>query len=174
MKSEFERIKNYFDKLDNSQQESNKKLVYSTEKGIFGTSDLEVVYEFFKKIKPNPTDVFVDIGSGDGRVVLIASLFCRAIGVEFDENLVKNSKEHARNLGKEVEFLCEDYENFDYSQANIIYSYADHFFTPAFIEKLKDEFKGQLYIYQGVFLPVGVKKGPKIWSKDTPIISYEF
>jgi len=174
MKSEFERIKEYFDELDSSHQESNKKLVYSTEKGIFGTSDLEVVYEFFKKIKPNPTDVFIDIGSGDGRVVLIASLFCHAIGVEFDKNLVQNSKEHANNLGKEVEFLCEDYEEFDYSQANIIYSYADHFFTPSFIERLKEEFKGQLYVYQGVFLPEGVKKGPKIWAKDTPIISYEF
>jgi cyclopropane fatty-acyl-phospholipid synthase-like methyltransferase len=174
MKSEFDKIVDYFEKLDDEHKQINKKLVYSTEKGIFGTSDLEVVYEFFKKIKPSPTDVFVDIGSGDGRVVLVANLFCRGVGVEFDKELVKNSKAHAKKLGLEVEFLCEDYEEFDYSQANIIYSYADHFFTPAFIERLKKEFKGQLYVYQGVFLPDGVKKGPKIWAKDTPIISYEF
>ena len=69
--------------------------------------------------------------------------------------------------------LCEDYEAFDYSKASILYSYADHFFTPTFIKRLKSEFSGKLYVYEGVFLPDSIKKGPKIWAKGTPITSYE-
>lgn len=174
MEQKFKEIKDYFDKLDEAHSTSGKKLVFETEKGIFGTSDLDTIYEFFKKIDPEPTDVFVDIGSGDGRVVLVASLFCQAIGVEYDEKLAEESKAHADEIGRIVRIVCDDYENYDYSQANTLFSYADHFFTPAFIERLKDEFKGKLYVYQGVFLPEGIKKGPTIWAKGTPIISYEF
>ena len=50
------------------------------------------VYEAFKKIKLNKFKNFLDIGSGDGKVVMIASLFCKnAEGIEIDKSLHNKS-----------------------------------------------------------------------------------
>ena len=171
---EFEKIKSFFEKLDFNEKQKGEKLVYDTEKGIFGTSDLDTVFEFLKKINPSPEDIFVDLGSGDGRINILASIFCKSIAIEFDKKLCKKSKKYSKTLGTTIEVFNQDYETFDFSKATIIYSYADHFFTEEFIDKLKKEFTGKLYVYQGVFLPENIKKGPKIWAKNTPLITYEF
>ncbi|MFW5977474.1 MAG: class I SAM-dependent methyltransferase [Candidatus Nanoarchaeia archaeon] len=163
-------IINYFSQYD----KVKGNIVADTQKGIFGTSNLECVDTFFKKIQLSADDVFVDLGSGDGRVVLLASSYCNAIGIEIDSKLVQESNTHARKLQREAVFFCQDYETYDFSTTNILFSFADHFFTPAFIEKLKKEFTGTLYIYQGIFLPQELYKGPTIWAGQARIISYKF
>lgn len=166
-------IINYFDNIDLEKKEKNV-YVKTTAKGIFGVSNLENVNNFLKQLKPNKNDVFIDLGSGDGRVNILASLYCDSIGIEFDKDLVVESNKHNKELNTSATFLEQDYESFDYSKANILFSFADHFFTPEFIEKLKKEFKGTLYIYQGIFTPDNITKGRTIWINQTPIISYLF
>ena len=148
--------------------------VRDTDKGIFGVSDLDVMEKFFEKINCSEEDIFVDLGSGDGRVNILASLFCRSIGIEFDKDLVDESIRHNQSLGTDAVFYCKDYESFDFSYTTILFSFADHFFNKRFIEKLKEEFKGTLYIYQGIFTPDDVPKGRTVWVGQTPIYSYEF
>ncbi len=165
----------FFKDIDTKKKNNDEKLVWDTEKGIFGTSDLNIMRSFFEKISPNKADLFVDLGSGDGRICLLASYFCRSMGIEFDRSLVNLSKQYASDLSiTNVSFEQMDYEDFDFSDVTILFSYADHFFNERFIEKLKTEFKGVLYIYQGVFTPEGIKKGRTIWIGETPIISYDF
>jgi len=147
--------------------------VRETEKGIFGASEIADVYEFFTTIELNKAKQFIDLGSGDGRVVCVASLFTKAIGLEFDEQLIKESKEHAEKVGCSAEFIQVDYETYDYSETDIIFCYADHDFSETFLEKLRQEFKGTMYVYQGAFLPK-LPKGQTFWAGQTPLISYEF
>ena len=154
----------YFSELANE--------VHETEKGIFGVSDLKRVQDFFEQINLK-SGTFLDLGSGDGRVTILASLQCdKAIGIEFDELLVKKSLKHAKKLDSKAEFLCQDYEDYDFSNVDVLFSYADHAFSQNFVEKLVKEFKGTLYIYEGVFFPNGITKGKTIWADQTPIMSY--
>ncbi|MDD3175413.1 MAG: class I SAM-dependent methyltransferase [Candidatus Nanoarchaeia archaeon] len=165
----FLRLKQVFDTID-EEYKTTGKYVFKTSKGIFGVSDLEILNKFFKKINLNEN--FLDLGSGDGRVVFLASLFCNATGVEFEKDLVDLSEKYKKELNFNCEFICDNFENLDFSKYNILFSYSDSFFSDKFVEKLKKEFKGTLYVYQGVFLP-NLKKGKTIWIEQIPIISYE-
>lgn len=166
-------IIDYFQTVD-IQKKKNQEYVRDTDKGIFGVSNLEIMDEFFKKINIAKKDIFVDLGSGDGRVNILASNYCESIGIEFDSRLVKESIEHNNRLQTKATFYEQDYEKYDFSKTTILFSFADHFFNDQFIEKLKSEFKGTLYIYQGIFTPKKVSKGKTIWVNQTPIYSYEF
>ncbi|MGE0793700.1 MAG: methyltransferase domain-containing protein, partial [Candidatus Woesearchaeota archaeon] len=166
----FLELKQFFDKQDEEYKSSNK-YVFKTSKGIFGVSDLEILNEFFQKI--NLQGNFLDLGSGDGRVVFLASLFCNASGVEFEKSLIDLSEKYKKELNLSCNFICDDFNNIDFSKFDVLFSYSDNFFSKEFVNKLKNEFKGKLYIYQGVFLPE-LKKGKTIWIKQTPIISFEF
>lgn len=166
-------IIDYFNIIDIEKKKDNE-YVRDTDKGIFGVSNLEIMDLFFQKINLKQTDVFLDLGSGDGRVNILASQYCQSIGIEFDSVLVKESNNHNIKLNTSAKFIEQDYETFDFSNISILFSFADHFFNDKFIEKLKNEFKGTLFIYQGIFTPKGIPKGRTIWINQTPIISYDF
>ncbi len=147
--------------------------VHETEKGIFGVSDLAKIQEFFDQIETKGT--FLDLGSGDGRVaILAAKFFDKAIGIEFDDLLCKKSVKHAKKCKSTAEFLCADYEEYDFTKIDLLFSYADHNFSEEFVKKLIEEFKGTIYIYEGVYFPKGATKGKTIWADQTPIMSYTF
>jgi SAM-dependent methyltransferase len=162
----FSQIEEYFAKLPNK--------VHDTQKGIFGVTDISIFHQFCKKINLNKSDYFVDLGSGDGRVAIVASLFCETKGIEFDAELVEESKNHNEALNTSAEFLCTDYEEYDFSKTTVVFSFSDHPFSKNMITKLQEEFTGTLYIYEGIFLPENIKKGKTIWIGQTPIISYQF
>jgi SAM-dependent methyltransferase len=68
-----------------------------------------------KNIAPGPSDIFVDLGSGKGRVLLIAARlpFRRALGVEIDDELSHYARRNIkcarpRLLAKEVDSITAD------------------------------------------------------------------
>jgi len=70
-----------------------------------------------------PADRVIDLGSGDGRLVIAAAtLGARAVGVELDESLVELSRQHAAAAGVTdlTEFLATDLFTFDLSTASVI------------------------------------------------------
>lgn len=174
LKEKFKIIQQYFAGLDSNKENKDEETVFKTNKGIFGTSDTQTIFDFFMQIRLDKKKQFVDLGSGDGRVVIIAALFTKAIGIESDKKLHEESIQHAIALHSTAEFLQQDYETYDFSKSDILFSYADHFFTPSFIKLLEKEFSGSLFIYQGVFLPENLPKGRTYWVGQTPLISYEF
>ncbi|MBN1175718.1 hypothetical protein JXA48_03665 [Candidatus Woesearchaeota archaeon] len=163
----------YF-KIIDVQKKENQEHIRDTDKGIFGVSNLEIMDDFFNKIRISKEDVFVDLGSGDGRVNILASIYSKSIGIEFDKELVQESIKHNDILKTAAIFLEQDYESYDFSKTTILFSFADHFFNEKFIAKLSKEFKGTLYIYQGIFTPEKITKGKTIWINQTPIYSYLF
>jgi SAM-dependent methyltransferase len=68
-------------------------------------------------------DVVMDLGSGDGRTVIAAAKRgARAIGVEYDANLVGFSKRNAQKAGVagKTEFVKADLFETDFSKATVI------------------------------------------------------
>ena len=56
----------------------------------FVPSPMDVVEKMLSLADPKPDELLVDLGSGDGRIVISAAerYRCRALGVEMDEKLV--------------------------------------------------------------------------------------
>ena len=74
-----------------------------------------------------PSDYVIDLGSGDGRIVIVAArrFGARGLGVEIVPDLVEQSREHARRAGvaDRAEFRVQDLFETDLSRATVITMY---------------------------------------------------
>ncbi|HMH19277.1 MAG TPA: methyltransferase domain-containing protein [Burkholderiales bacterium] len=72
-------------------------------------------------------DTVIDLGSGDGRIIITAAqrLGARGFGVEIDPRLVRRSNEEALRLGvaDRVKFLQQDLFNTDFRDADVLTLY---------------------------------------------------
>jgi SAM-dependent methyltransferase len=72
-------------------------------------------------------DVVYDIGCGDGRIVITAAskYGARGVGVDFDPERIRESKENAKKANVEnlVQFLQQDAMTVDYSSATVVTMY---------------------------------------------------
>jgi len=99
---------------------------YKTEKGKFGPSDVKRLFNCFDDIFL-PGMKFLDLGSGDGRVVFLASLFgVEAYGIEFDPLLYQLSKDAMKKLKGDVDpelitLIEGDFLKYDFSEYDIFY-----------------------------------------------------
>ena len=73
------------------------------------------------------SDVVIDLGSGDGRIMITAAKRhgARGFGVEIDPRLVKRSNEEAKRVGvaERVKFLQQDLFNTDFHEAAVLALY---------------------------------------------------
>jgi len=146
-----------------------------TEKGFWGASITEHLYEFFKKINLQNYKNFLDLGSGDGKVVLIASLFgLKATGIEFDNDLIKKSKKIRDELKLKADFIQSDFLKHDISQYSVIFVNPDKGFERGLEDKLIKNMnpKAKLIVYNQIFLPRFLKKGKTYWFDQVPITIY--
>lgn len=126
-----------------------------TAKGIFAASDLEaLVVPFTSLLKPNLK--FIDLGSGDGRVVFLASLFgVEATGIEFDPDLYEISMTAMKSLSDVIDtgkshFIQGDFLQHDFSKYDIFYLCAGTNDESALKKKLSVEMKpGSILILRG-------------------------
>ena len=98
-----------------------------TEEVPFITSPDNVTLEMLSVAGVKRGDHVIDLGSGDGRIVILAAKRFEAtgLGVEIDPSLVARSKTNARNAGvaDKVEFREQDLFKTDLSQATVITMY---------------------------------------------------
>jgi len=91
-----------------------------------------------------PQDTVIDLGSGDGRIVIAAAknFGARGIGVDIDAKLVALSQENARRAGvaQRTEFLVRDVLKTDLSQASVVTVYL----LPFLIDQLQPKFFAEL------------------------------
>ena len=147
-----------------------------TDKGIWGTADTQDIYDFFVKIKLEKYKNFVDLGSGDGKVVLIASLFdINTTGIEFDNDLFRAAIKIKESLGLKAKFIQGDFLRQDLSGYDFIFINPDKGFEQGLEDKLLKEMKPKtnLFVYNKIFLPRFLKKGKTYWFSGIPIISYK-
>jgi SAM-dependent methyltransferase len=112
--------------------------------------------------KVTPQDFVMDLGSGDGRnIIAAAKRGARAVGVEFNPEMVDLSKKLATEAGVggangKAQFVQGDMYIADISQANVLAI----FLLPHNMEKLRDNF-------------LGLKPGSRIVSNTFAIPDWE-
>src|SRR3989338_3270616 len=123
----FEQIKGEYDGFYNGLLMQGKLPLWSTGKGFWGGVIADEVYEAFKRIGLHRHKSFIDLGSGDGKAVLIAALFCkRAVGIELDNNLFGKSMEIQRKLRiPNAIFYKSNFYDHPISELDVVFTYPD-------------------------------------------------
>jgi len=125
--------------------------------GPYVPSPQSVVADMLKLADIGPQDFVVDLGSGDGRIVLTAAKVFGAsgFGVEIKDELVKLSNEAAKKEGvaDRVKFIKADLFKTDISRATVLTMYL----LPHTVNMLKEKLLTEL------------KPGTKILSHDYPL-----
>jgi hypothetical protein len=83
----------------------------------------DLVEKMLEIAKITPQDFLIDLGSGDGRLVIkAAQMGTRALGVEYNPDLVQQSKINAEKVGVAdiTQFVEADLFEFDFSRASVI------------------------------------------------------
>jgi SAM-dependent methyltransferase len=93
----------------------------------FITTPDNVTQTMLEMAKVGPQDTVLDLGSGDGRIVIVAAkrFGARGMGVEIDPRLVDESNANARRAGVDdrVRFVEQDLFKTDLSAASVITMY---------------------------------------------------
>ena len=86
-----------------------------------------VVERMLRMARVGPKDYVIDLGSGDGRTVIMAAqkFGARAMGIEYNPDMVALSIRNAEQagLGDKVKFIKADLFETDFSQATVITMY---------------------------------------------------
>jgi hypothetical protein len=119
-----------------------------------------VVSEMLDMAGVGPDDYLIDMGSGDGRIVLTAAKLRGAsgLGIEIQEKLVALSIEAARREGvaDRARFVREDLFTTDVSRATVVTLYL----LPEMVNRLGDRLRTQL------------RPGARVLSHDYPIAGW--
>lgn len=110
----------------------------------FITTPPEVVERMLEMAGTRADDLVVDLGSGDGRIVIAAArkYGARGLGIELDAKLVRRSRENAEaaRVADKVRFVEGDVLVADISQATVVIVYL----LPALMGKLQARFIDEL------------------------------
>ena len=114
--------------VENSPEEQQEFLTatINLDKGLFYPFVLEDLLESFETyVKPG--EKFLDLGSGDGRVVFLANAMgADATGIEYDKGMVKISKQAMETLGEKIDpervhFIKGDFFKQSWSGYDVIF-----------------------------------------------------
>lgn len=121
----------------------------------FLETNLEYLEDIFKilelkfGLKGDSSQKFIDLGSGDGRIVIhIAKVYgIRSIGIEINSNLINESKECIiclkknnminRRVSKKIKFIESDFFKINLNNFDFIYTYS----LPSMHKYLRHVFK---------------------------------
>ena len=110
----------------------------------FITTPDEIVVRMLEMAGTRAGDTVLDLGSGDGRIVIAAArrFGARGLGIELDQALVEKSRANARAAGVEerVRFEQGDVLVADISRASVVTVYL----LPALMGKLQSRFIAEL------------------------------
>jgi protein-L-isoaspartate O-methyltransferase len=113
-----------------------------------------IVLKMLELVDLKKGEKMFDLGSGDGRIVIMAAqkFKAQAVGVEFDRDLVKQSSDRIEKLGlnKTAQIIYGDLMEQDYSSADVLTVYL----LPLSTDKVRPMLERQL------------KKGARVVAHD--------
>jgi len=128
--------------------------------GPYVPSPQSVVSDMLRYAEVTASDFLIDLGSGDGRIVLTAAKVfgARGFGVEIKEDLVRKANEaaQAEGVADRVKFMQQDLFKTDIAQATVVTMYL----LPDTVNLLKDKFLAEL------------RPGTRIVSHDYPLTGW--
>ncbi|MBI2548963.1 hypothetical protein HYW21_06445 [Candidatus Woesearchaeota archaeon] len=164
MEAHYREIKRKYDEFSQSLLRQGMLPLRDTQIGFWGIAPSDEVFTLFTKIKLHHYGNFIDLGSGDGRVVLIASLFTNATGIEFDPWLVENAQKIQQSLSvipsmRRARFIQDDFRNHHLSAYDLVFIHPDQpMHRNGLDNKLNNELEGRLVIFGPHFHPRDLKK----------------
>ena len=156
----FNQIKKGYDDFYRGLLQKGKLPMRSTEKGFWNAAISDEIYAAFRRIKLGKFRSFLDVGSGDGKVVLIASLFCKnAEGIEID-NFLHNKAVEMKNKFRinNAVFHNKDFFRHDFSKYDVLFLSPDAPLERGLENKFLKELNGKLIHYGHHFHPKFLKK----------------
>ncbi len=129
-----------------------------TARGLWAPADCAEVGELFARLRLGGCRRFLDLGSGDGRVVMLASLFTRAEGVEIDRALCARARAISAALGlKRASFAEGDCRRVALAGYDFLFAYPDQ--PLAWLAgRLPADCGGRLVVYGAKFAPPGMNR----------------
>lgn len=125
--------------------------------GPYVPSPDSVVVQMLDMAAVGPDDVLIDMGSGDGRIVLTAAKLrgARGVGIEIQDKLVALSKEAALREGvaERARFVKQDLFTTDVSEATVVTIYL----LPHTVNMLEEKLRREL------------RPGTRVLTHDYPI-----
>lgn len=115
------------------------------------TKKLSLIKDF---VKLNKDDNFIDIGSGDGRIIIwAAKQGLQAEGIEFNPflTLLTKLKIFINRLSSRAKVFNKDFNNHDYSKYNIAYLYIFREHMDLILPKLQKEMRPGSVIVTNTF-----------------------
>ena len=164
MEHHYAKIKERYDAFQRHLLANGKFLARDTGIGYWGVTPLPELFEFFKRFNLGQHRRFIDLGSGDGRVVLLASVFgLQAHGIEYDQWLSNTSLVMRRKISlphfEQTKLLHGDFMSLDLSQYDVLFTHPDKpFFRDSFESKLAKELRGRLIVHGWEFHPLHLSK----------------
>ena len=161
-------IKGAYDQLYTSMLARGKLPLKDTGVGYWSMAVADDIYTLFQRIKLQDSKNFIDIGSGDGKVVMIASLFTKASGIEIDSELHEKALKVRDKLGLKAKLVKGDYHDLDLSKYDVIFYHPDHANHKLEL-KLMDELKGKLILYGPDNHPTSFQREMSFIANSTPV-----
>jgi len=128
--------------------------------GPYVPSPTSVVADMLTLAEVGPQDFVIDLGSGDGRIVLTAAKVfgARGFGVDINEKLVKEANESAKlqGIADRANFTIQDLFKTDIRKATVLTMYL----LPNTVNMLKDKLLAEL------------SPGTRIISHDYPLAGW--
>ena len=128
--------------------------------GPYVPSPTSVVADMLALAEVGPKDFVIDLGSGDGRIVLTAAKVfgARGFGVDINEKLVKEANESAKiqGIADRANFTIQDLFKTDIRKATVLTMYL----LPNTVNMLKDKLLAEL------------SPGTRIISHDYPLAGW--
>ncbi|MBI4439554.1 class I SAM-dependent methyltransferase [Candidatus Woesearchaeota archaeon] len=173
MAVKYESINGSYDSFYRSLLKKGKLPMKDTGKGFWNAADTKTIWQVLEKIGPHGK--FIDLGSGDGKVVLLASNFAKkAVGIEWDSELHSIAVNLAAKLGaKNAEFINGDFNSHFISGYDVVFLNPDKpLFRDSVEDKLAGELTGKLVVFGPHFHPNSLKKVDEFFVNDTLIGVY--
>ena len=177
MEQHFEQIHGMYEEFARFLMRCGRLPMGSTRVGFWGTTILPEVHDFFRQIRLHEFEHVVDLGSGDGRVVLVASLFTNATGIEFDPylvsvgNFIKGQLKHIPHLSRanliQGNFFHHSLRDFD-----LVFINPDQPLDRGLEQKLFRELNGLLVVEGHHYHPTMFQKAGEVQIRGTPFSLY--
>jgi hypothetical protein len=168
MEEHYKQIKAAYDDFYKFLLRKGKLPMWATEKGYWDAAISDDVFELFKQMKLHKFNSFVDLGSGDGKVVLIASLFgLKATGIEHDKWLHDSAVQFKQKLShipdtQNAEFIQQDFLEHDLSKYDVVFIHPDTPMHRGLQNKLLEELNGKLVVYGPHFHPSALEQEQRL------------
>ena len=112
----------------------------------FVGSPRDVVEKMLEIVEPKSGEILYDMGSGDGRVLIMAAkkFGINCIGIELRDDLVSRTKEEIKrlNLERKIQITNDDFFKIDISDADVVFLYLTTLANEKLRPKLEKELKG--------------------------------